>query len=118
MIVKTDRYTRDEVGKFVQLRASVERLKLSEGIIDQLAAEGDKSSLRYGMCLAFIPVPIIFAPRYALQLLTPALILVQLAGRTQIELEDIEEMIGLFLDAKTSASNLAKEGGFEGGQMS
>ena len=32
----------------------------------------------------------------------------------------IEEMpvIELFFDAKTSASNLAKEGGFEGGQMS
>ena len=59
----------------VQLRASVERLKLGEGVTYRLAAEGDKSSLRYGMCLAFMPVPIMFAPRYALQLLTPALIL-------------------------------------------
>ena len=51
MIVKTDRYTREEVGKIVQLRASVERLKFGEGVIDRLAGEGDKSSLRYGMLL-------------------------------------------------------------------
>jgi RuvB-like protein 1 (pontin 52) len=50
--VKTDGYTRDQVGKVVQLRAMVERLKLGEGVIDQLAAEGEKSSLRYGACLA------------------------------------------------------------------
>ena len=68
MIVKTDRYTRDEVGKFVQMRASVERLKLGEGVTDRLAAEGDKSSLRYGLCLAFMPVPIMFAPRYPLEI--------------------------------------------------
>ena len=49
--MKTDRYTREEVGKIVQLRASVERLKLGEGVIDRLAGEGDKSSLRYGMLL-------------------------------------------------------------------
>ena len=49
-----------------------------------------------------------FHSRYALQLLTPASISAQLAGRTQTELEDISEMIELFLDAKTSASNLAE----------
>jgi RuvB-like protein 1 (pontin 52) len=54
-----------------------------------------------------------FHSKYVLQLLTPASILAQLAGRTRIELEDINEMIELFLDAKTSASNLAKGGGFE-----
>lgn len=38
--------------------------------------------------------------RYALQLLAPAAILAKLAGRTQIEVEDINEMNELFLDAK------------------
>jgi RuvB-like protein 1 len=117
MIVKTDGYTRDQVGKVVHLRATVEGLKLGEGLIDRLAAEGEKSSLRYGACFVLKPVLIAFAPRYALQLLTPASILAQLAGRTQIELEDIGEMIELFLDAKTSASNLAEGGGFDGGKM-
>ncbi|KIJ98254.1 hypothetical protein K443DRAFT_133513 [Laccaria amethystina LaAM-08-1] len=95
MIVKTDGYTRDQIGKVVQLRATVEGLKLGEGVVDRLAVEGEKSSLRY-----------------ALQLLTPASILAQLGGRTQIELEDIGEMRVLFLDAKTSASNLAESGEF------
>ncbi|KAH9970652.1 TIP49 C-terminus-domain-containing protein [Russula compacta] len=76
MIVKTGGYTRDQVGKVVQVRAMV---------------EGEKSSLRY-----------------ALQLLTPALILARLVGRTQIELEDTGEMMELFLDAKMSTSGLGK----------
>jgi RuvB-like protein 1 (pontin 52) len=45
-----------------------------------------------------------FRCRYALQLLTPAFILASLAGRSQIEPEDISEMNELFLDAKASAS--------------
>lgn len=117
MIVKTDGYARDQVGKVVQVRATVEGLKLGEGVIDRLAVEGEKSSLRYGACLGLKPVLTAFAPRYALQLLTPASILAQLAGRTQIELEDISEMIEVFLDAKTSASNIAEGGGFNGGKM-
>ena len=54
--------------------------------------------------------------RYALQLLTPASILANLAGRSQIEVEDIGEMNELFLDAKTSATIIG-EGGFDGGRM-
>ena len=50
--------------------------------------------------------------RYALQLLTPASILAQLAGRSQIEVEDIGEMNELFLDAKTSAASI-KDAGYE-----
>jgi RuvB-like protein 1 len=118
MIVKTDGYSRDQVGKVVQVRATVEGLKLGGGVVDRLAVEGEKSSLRYGARLGLKPVLCSsFAPRYALQLLTPASILAQLAGRTQIELEDIGEMMEVFLDAKTSASNLAEGGGFDGGKM-
>jgi RuvB-like protein 1 len=117
LIVKTEGYTRDQIGKVIQLRATVEGLKLGEGVTDRLAAEGERGSLRYGVCFALEPVFIAFASRYVVQLLTPALILAQLAGRTQIELEDIGEMTDLFLDSKTSASNLAKRGGFDGGKM-
>jgi len=95
LIVKTDRYTRDQVAKVVQLRANTEGLKLGEGVIDRLAAEGEKSSLRY-----------------AIQLLTPASILARLAGRDQIGLEDIGEMNELFLDAKTSASLIGQSGDY------
>ncbi|KAK2465849.1 hypothetical protein APHAL10511_001490 [Amanita phalloides] len=96
MIVKTDSHTREQISKVVQLRANVEGLKLGPGVIERLATEGEKSSLRY-----------------ALQLLTPASILAQLAGRSQIEIEDIGEMNELFLDAKTSAS-IIEGGGFAG----
>ncbi|KAI9510692.1 RuvB-like helicase 1 [Russula earlei] len=95
LIVKTDGYTRDQVAKVVQLRANTEGLKLSEGVIDRLAAEGEKSSLRY-----------------AIQLLTPASILARLAGRDHIQTEDINEMNALFLDAKTSGSLFNQSGDY------
>lgn len=41
-------------------------------------------------------------------MLSPASILASLAGRKEIQLEDIDEMGELFLDAKTSALVIAK----------
>lgn len=63
-----------------------------------------------------IQLPVNDRSRYALQLLTPASILAQLAGRKQIEIEDVGEMNELFLDAKTSASRIGDDGGFDGGR--
>ncbi|KAG5653919.1 hypothetical protein H0H81_009276 [Sphagnurus paluster] len=67
------------------------------GVLDTLAAEGENTSLWY-----------------ALQLLTPASILAELAGRThsQIEVKDIGEMNELFLDAKTSAAVIGEGANF------
>lgn len=48
--------------------------------------------------------------RYALQLLAPAAILASIAGRKQIEMEDISEMGELFLDAKSSAEAIGSFG--------
>lgn len=110
--MKTTGYTKDQIGKVIQLRATVEGLRLGEGVLDRLAAEGEKSSLRYEVCLLLVPSLIDYASRYALHLLTPASILARLAGRSQIDLEDIGEMTELFLDTKTSASNFDKGGGF------
>jgi RuvB-like protein 1 (pontin 52) len=87
LIVKTETYTREQIAKVVQIRASIEGLTLGDGVLEKLAAEGEKGSLRY-----------------ALQLLTPASILASLQARPQITLEDIGEMNELFLDAKTSAA--------------
>lgn len=95
MIVKTEGYTREQVGRVVQLRAGVEGLKLGTGVLEKLAAEGENSSLRY-----------------ALQLLTPASILATLAGRSEIVIEDVGEMNELFLDAKTSAAMIGENDGF------
>ncbi|KAF8486481.1 RuvB-like helicase 1 [Gautieria morchelliformis] len=99
LIVKTEAYTQEQVGKVVQLRAAVEGLQLGPGVLDKLAAEGERGSLRL-----------------VLLLLTPASILAQLAGRKQIELEDVGEMNELFLDAKTSAGRMGDDGGFDGGR--
>jgi len=100
LIVKTDGYNRDEISKVVQLRANVEGLKLGPAVVERLASEGERTSLRY-----------------ALQLLAPANILAKIAGRPQIEAEDISEIGELFLDAKTSAGLIAAGGGFDGGKL-
>jgi RuvB-like protein 1 (pontin 52) len=41
--------------------------------------------------------------RYALQLMTPAAIVAKVSGREGIEVGDVEECSGLFLDARRSA---------------
>ena len=51
MIVKTDPYSKEQIGKVVQMRANVEGLKLGPGVLESLATEGEKSSLRYGPTL-------------------------------------------------------------------
>lgn len=109
LIVRTDRYQEDAVAKVVQLRANVEGLKLGPGVLELLAKRGHESSLRCVQSSGYVSVDIdelTRVPRsfrYALQLLTPASILAGLSGRKQIELEDINEMGELFLDAKASA---------------
>jgi RuvB-like protein 1 (pontin 52) len=52
--------------------------------------------------------------RYSLQLLAPASILAKVSGRQGgvIEVSDVEECEGLFLDAGRSAKNLASTNGF------
>lgn len=47
LIVKTEAYTVADVAKVVQVRANVEGLKLGAGVLDKLAAEGERTSLRY-----------------------------------------------------------------------
>lgn len=46
LIVKTEAYTREQVAKVVQIRANVEGLKLGPNVLDRLAEEGEKASLR------------------------------------------------------------------------
>lgn len=56
---------------------------------------------------------------YALQLLSPASIFASLAGRPgQLELDDVDELGELSLDAKTSARAIGSEGGYDGSQIS
>ncbi|KAI0028151.1 RuvB-like helicase 1 [Vararia minispora EC-137] len=94
LIVKTETYARAQIAQVLQVRAQVEGIQLGPGVLDKLAEEGERASLRY-----------------ALQLLAPAAILARMAGRDAIVIDDVDEMGGMFLDAKTSASALAQEAG-------
>ena len=55
LIVKTEGYTREQVSKVVQLRAAVEGLKLGEGVLDKLAGEGERGSMRCVPQLIHLP---------------------------------------------------------------
>lgn len=93
---------------------------MGPGVLDHLAAEGARRSLRSVSRLTFFPpngrlietIPLLDhdarVNRYCLQLLTPASILASIQGRAQIELEDVGEMNDLFLDARTSAEAMAR----------
>ena len=46
MIVKTEAYNQEQIGKVVGLRATVEGLRLGPGVLEKLANDGERSSLR------------------------------------------------------------------------
>lgn len=108
--MRTAPYEKDAIAKVVQLRANVEGLKLGEGVLERLAQKGHESSLRSALFLLAggSRFMLMASFRYALQLLTPASILASISGRKDIQLEDIDEMGELFLDAKTSADIISK----------
>ena len=47
LIVKTDGYNREQIAKVVQLRANVEGLKLGPGVLERMAEEGERGSMRF-----------------------------------------------------------------------
>lgn len=111
LIVKTDGYSPEAQGKVIQMRANIEGIKLGSDVLPHLAEQSD-SSLR---CVSFIHArikdnPLILPFRYNLQLLTPAAILANLAGRQAIDVADIKEMSELFLNAKASAEQMEQWG--------
>jgi RuvB-like protein 1 len=90
-IIKTSPYTQQETMQILAIRAAVEGLAVAEDALSFLAEVGHATSLRY-----------------ALQLLTPAGIIARVHGRGNagITRADLEEVKGLFFDAKSSAKLL------------
>ena len=86
VIVRTLPYTQAEIVQIVAVRAKTEEMVLEQGAIELLGEIGKNTSLRYVM-----------------QLLTPASIIAKSYGRDEITASDIEEVDGLFFDAKSSA---------------
>lgn len=74
----------------INIRAKTEGIKLAEDAADYLAEVGARTSLRY-----------------AVQLLTPSRVLSRINGRDEICRDDIEEIGGMFYDAKASAKVLS-----------
>jgi len=80
----------DEITQVVSIRSHTEGLNIEEEALALLGEIGVNTSLRY-----------------VVQLLTPASIMAQTAGRDTITKDDIEEIDSLFYDAKSSAKILS-----------
>eukprot|EP01082_Thalassiosira_pseudonana_P012469 g11196.t1 g11196 contig5:345462-347059(-) len=85
LIIRTLPYNSDEMVQILNLRASVEGIEVEESALRLLSEIGSRTSLRY-----------------AVQMLTPARIVAETAGRTAIGEEDVKEVDTLFLDGKAS----------------
>lgn len=86
LIIPTHPYNPGEIKTIIRLRAKVEGISISDPALDRIAEHGSRVSLRY-----------------ALQLLTPANILANVNGRSEIGPQDVEECEDLFIDARRSA---------------
>jgi len=91
VIVKTLPYTKAEMLKILTIRAKTEGHMMEADALEALSEHGEKTTLRY-----------------AVQLLTPANVTAKINGRTTITKEDVAEVSGLFLDAKSSAKLLSE----------
>merc|ERR1711865_718802 len=93
MIIRTMPYTLEETFQILSIRAKTEGIECEDDALAHCAQVGQDASLRF-----------------AVQLLTPARVLAQTVGRTNINKGDFEEINRLFLDGKSSALRLQKEG--------
>merc|ERR1712225_163142 len=91
VIIRTLPYSVDEITQVVSIRSQTEGLDIEEDALALLGEIGANTSLRY-----------------VVQLLTPASIMAQTAGRQTITKDDIEEIDSLFFDAKSSAKILSE----------
>jgi len=92
MIIRTMPYGLQEMVQILSIRAQIENVPVDEEAFAYLGEIGVRSTLRY-----------------AVQLLTPAKVLVRTNGREQITKDDIEEIDSLFYDAKASAKLLIEQ---------
>merc|ERR1711998_442816 len=92
MIVRTMPYALQEIVQILSLRAQVEGIQIDEEAFATLGEIGVRSTLRY-----------------AVQLLTPAQVLVKTNGKEVVTKDDIQELDGLFYDAKASAKLLLEQ---------
>jgi RuvB-like protein 1 (pontin 52) len=95
LIVRTMPYAMEEMVQIMSIRASVESIEITEEGLKALGEVGARTSLRYSV-----------------QMLTPANIISQSVGRTEVTETDVQEVDELFFDCKASARLLAKSDGY------
>ena len=86
------KYSAEEMVQIIRIRAKTEGVSIEEDALQALGEVGSRATLRY-----------------AVQLLTPASLTAKVNGRTSITSEDVKEVAGLFLDAKSSAKILTQD---------
>merc|ERR1711988_2067028 len=92
MIIRTMPYTLEETFQILSIRAKAEGIDVEDEALAYAAQIGQDASLRF-----------------AVQLLTPANVLSNTNGRSNIAKGDMEETNRLFLDAKSSALRLQRD---------
>ena len=93
LVIRTLPYTLEEMVQIIAIRGATEGIKLDgDAPLAKLGEIGLRASLRY-----------------AVQLMTPARILAQTHGRDAVTADDVDEVDGLFFDAKASAKVLAEQ---------
>lgn len=92
VIIRTELYSREEMIQILAIRANVEGITIDESSLNFLGEIGERTSLRH-----------------AVQLLTPASMLAKTNGRDDVCRSDIEQVDGLFHDAKRSAQLLTEQ---------
>jgi len=95
LIIRTMPYMLEELVQIINIRASTEKIDICEEALSALGEIGARTSLRY-----------------AVQLLTPCRIMAETQGRSEIEVDDVEEINTLFFDAKASAKKLQEAEGY------
>merc|ERR1711903_93220 len=93
MIIRTMPYTLEETFQILSIRAKAEGIDAEDEALAYVAQVGQDASLRY-----------------AVQLMHPSNVLAKTNGKTTITKADMEEINRLFLDGKSSALRLQKEG--------
>merc|ERR1711998_415983 len=95
LIIRTMPYSLEEMVQIISIRAQTESIVVEDEALTELGEIGARTSLRY-----------------VVQMLTPARILAETAGREKITTGDVEDVDALFLDAKASAQLLASSEGY------
>ncbi|AQK60873.1 hypothetical protein Zm00014a_020243 [Zea mays] len=92
VIIRTETYGPTEMIQILAIRAQVEEIDMDEESLAYLGEIGQQTSLRH-----------------AIQLISPASVVSKTNGREKICKADLEEVSGLYLDAKSSARLLQEQ---------